>query len=163
MLNGGLPKWENEKRPIESGDPEPVKPAVYKVPTLNKQLVRDYAAMLANARSGGQDMQVLDARSHERFTGEAPEPRPGLSSGHMPGSISCPFNQVIRDGQLLSDSELKKVFDGIDLNKQIVTSCGNVIQPYENATRFSCIVLNQICAISVFRERYHCICFVLCT
>lgn len=124
VLNGGLPKWESEKRTIESGDPKPVKPATYKVPTLNKDLVRDYAAMLANAKSGGQDMQVLDARSRERFTGDAPEPRPGLSSGHMPGSISFPFNKVIRDGQLLSDDELSKLFQGIDLDKQIVTSCG---------------------------------------
>lgn len=161
VLNGGLPKWESEKRPIESGDPKPVKPATYNVPTLNKDLVRDYAAMLANAKSGGQDMQVLDARSRERFTGDAPEPRPGLSSGHMPGSISFPFNKVIRDGQLLSDDELSKLFQGIDLDKQIVTSCGKntFFLTFFFFGAIGCDLIHS----RLSRKRYHRISPVLCS
>lgn len=129
VLNGGLPKWIKEGRPVESGETK-VEPVTYKVPTLRQSLVRDYAAVLANVRrvqQGAADTaQVLDARPEARFTGEAPEPRPGLSSGHMPGSISVPFNLVIEDGQLLPDDKLKDVFaaKGVDFNKEIVNSCG---------------------------------------
>lgn len=51
---------------------------------------------------------VLDARAHPRFTGEAPEPRPGLPSGHIPGSRSLPFSELVRDGKLLEDEEVSE-------------------------------------------------------
>lgn len=102
---------------------------MYKVPSINHDLVRDYAQILKNAQQiqqGHSGAQVLDARPYPRFTGEAPEPREGLSSGHMPGSISVAFNEVVQDGQMLSDDQLKKVFEskGVDTSKDIVTSCG---------------------------------------
>ncbi|KAI8379518.1 Rhodanese-like domain-containing protein [Radiomyces spectabilis] len=133
VLNGGLPKWIKENRPTESGPVKATETKEYKVPTLNKDLVRDFQAVLANAKraqaSLGDIAQVLDARPHARFTGEAPEPRPGLSSGHMPGSISVPFNEVIANGELLPEDALRDLFlsKGIDLNKNIVTSCGSGI------------------------------------
>ena len=128
VLNGGLPKWVKEGRPTESGEAK-VSAVKYSVPTLNKQLVRDYAQVLENARQGGKLAQVLDARPNARFTGEAPEPRPGLSSGHMPGSISVPFNVVIQVGELLDSEKLREVFlsRGVDLDKEIVASCGKLI------------------------------------
>ncbi|KAI8140440.1 Rhodanese-like domain-containing protein [Fennellomyces sp. T-0311] len=128
VLNGGLQKWIKEGRPTETGATN-FSAVKYAVPTLNKQLVRDYAQVLENARQGGKPAQVLDARPHARFTGEAPEPRPGLSSGHMPGSISIPFNVVIQDGELLDTEKLRDIFvsRGVDLDKEIVTSCGSGI------------------------------------
>lgn len=116
-----MPEWDG---PVESGEPT-VEAKAYKVPSLQHDLVRDYAAVLKNARQGGVT-QVLDARPYPRFTGEAPEPREGLSSGHMPGSISLPFNEVVKEGHMLSDEQLKQVFEskGIDLSKEIIASCG---------------------------------------
>lgn len=73
---------------------------------------------------------MLDARPYARFTGQAPEPREGLSSGHMPGSISVPFNEVVGpDGKLYDDEKLKQIFQGkgVDLSKEIITSCGKSI------------------------------------
>lgn len=129
MLQGGLPRWEAEKRPLESGDPSAVQAVNYKVPELNAQIVRDYEQVLANAKQGGKPAQVLDARPNPRFTGEAPEPRPGLSSGHMPGSFSVPFNEVVQGGDLLAPEELRRVFEGkgIKLDGEIVASCGSGI------------------------------------
>ncbi|ORY93571.1 Rhodanese-like domain-containing protein [Syncephalastrum racemosum] len=129
VLQGGLPRWETEKRPLESGDPSPVQAVEYKVPQLNVQLVRDYEQVLANAKQGGKPAQVLDARPNPRFTGEAPEPRPGLSSGHMPGSFSVPFNEVVQDGDLLAPEDLRRIFEGkgIKLDGEIVASCGSGI------------------------------------
>lgn len=132
VLNGGLPAWEKADGPVETGPPEPVKPQVYKVSRVNKDIVRNYETVLANARDiqqGKQGAQVLDARPYARFTGEAPEPRIGLSSGHMPGSISVAFNEVVESGEMLDDDKLRKVFEskGVDVDKEIITSCGNSI------------------------------------
>ncbi|KAI8992065.1 Rhodanese-like domain-containing protein [Mycotypha africana] len=134
VLNGGLPAWEDIAGPIETNTtPAPVEPKTYKVPTIDRSLVRDYQAVLENARNiqnGAQNgAQVLDARPYARFTGEAPEPREGLSSGHMPGSISVPFNEVIQDGKLLDENKLREVFEakGVDISKDIITSCGSGI------------------------------------
>jgi thiosulfate/3-mercaptopyruvate sulfurtransferase len=79
-----------------------------------------------NIQKGQDSAQVLDARPYARFTGEAPEPRAGLSSGHMPGSISVAFNEVVQSGEMLSDEQLKQVFEskGVDISKDIITSCG---------------------------------------
>ena len=131
-MNGGLPLWEKENGQIETNAPEPVQAKTYKVPKINQALVRDYAQVLQNAKNiqdGKSGAQVLDARPYPRFTGEAPEPRQGLSSGHMPGSISVAFNEVVQSGEMLSDDQLRKVFEskGVDTSKEIVTSCGSGI------------------------------------
>ncbi|KAK4512776.1 uncharacterized protein ATC70_003482 [Mucor velutinosus] len=132
VLNGGLPAWEKADGPLETGSPEPVKPQVYKVSHVNKDIVRDYETVLSNARNiqqGKDGAQVLDARPYARFMGEAPEPRIGLSSGHMPGSISVAFNEVVESGQMLDDDKLRTVFKskGVDVDKEIITSCGSGI------------------------------------
>jgi thiosulfate/3-mercaptopyruvate sulfurtransferase len=131
-LNGGLPLWEKTGGAIETGTPVPIEPKQYKIPSINKDLIRDYQTVLANARSiqnGQSGVQVLDARPYARFTGEQPEPRPELSSGHMPGSISVAFNEVVQSGEMLDDEKLRQVFQskGVDVNKEIITSCGSGI------------------------------------
>ena len=128
-MNGGLPAWEKVDGPLETGSPQHVQPKVYKVSHVNKDIIRDYQAVLSNARNiqdGKGGAQVLDARPYARFTGEAPEPRVGLSSGHMPGSISVAFNEVLESGEMLNDDKLRKVFESKDVNidKEIITSCG---------------------------------------
>ncbi|ODQ63157.1 3-mercaptopyruvate sulfurtransferase [Nadsonia fulvescens var. elongata DSM 6958] len=80
--------------------------------------------------SSGQTV-VIDARSYGRFTGESPEPRPGISSGHVPGAVSVQFNELLEDktNKMLPSEELKKVFElrGIDTTRtdlDIVAMCG---------------------------------------
>ena len=43
-------------------------------------------------------MQIVDARPQVRFSGQMPEPRPGMASGHMPGAINCPITALIEQG-----------------------------------------------------------------
>ena len=71
--------------------------------------------------------QVIDARSGERFRGEAPEMHPGLRAGHMPGSFNVPYSTVVRDGRLMPAEELRQAFasGGVDLDKPTMTSCGS--------------------------------------
>ena len=86
-------------------------------------------AMLADVRMALTDgsAQIVDARSAARFAGTAPEPRPGLRAGHMPGSFNVPFERVVENGRLLSRERIEDAFTsaGVDLDKPIITSCGS--------------------------------------
>ena len=124
VLDGGLPKWQAEGRPVETGVPAP-KPRRFTA-RLHRSLVRDLAQMRANLASRRE--QVLDARSHGRFIGTEPEPRPGLRGGHIPGSLNLPYDQLYRkDGTLLPPDDLQRRFEaaGLDPAKPVVTTCGS--------------------------------------
>ena len=123
ILDGGLPKWKSEGRPLENGD---AKRAPKK---FTAEMNVGAVAMLADVRMAITDgsVQVVDARSAERFSGKAPEPRPGLRSGHMPSSFNVPFDRVIEKGRLASRERIAAAFTsaGVDLDKPIITSCGS--------------------------------------
>jgi len=124
VLDGGLPKWQAEGRPVETGVPAP-KPRRFTA-RLHRSLVRDLAQMRANLASRRE--QVLDARSHGRFIGTEPEPRPGLRGGHIPGSLNLSYDQLYRkDGTLLPPDDLQRRFEaaGLDPAKPVVTTCGS--------------------------------------
>jgi len=72
-------------------------------------------------------IQVLDARPRDRFQGTAPEPRPGLSSGHMPGALNTPHAELIENGALKSKEALSALFrgEGVDVDQPVVTTCGS--------------------------------------
>lgn len=124
VLDGGLKKWRAEGRPIET---EPAVPAGGALePVHDPRLVRDLGAvkdLLAR-----RDAQLVDARAAARFRGEAPEPRAGLRSGHMPGACNVPWGQLVNaDGTLKPEGELRAAFEaaGVDLARPIVTTCGS--------------------------------------
>jgi thiosulfate/3-mercaptopyruvate sulfurtransferase len=70
---------------------------------------------------------VLDARSADRFFGRAPEPRPGLACGHMPGAKNLPSTDLVAQGRLKDPAALKKVLEAIGITGQapVITSCGS--------------------------------------
>lgn len=123
ILDGGFPKWKAESRPIEFGE-------VKRLPRhFTARMDHGAVAALADvqqALASGQ-AQVVDARSPERFRGQAAEPRPGLRSGRMPGSFNVPFQAVVDDGRLASPDRIRKAFADakVDVDKPIVTSCGS--------------------------------------
>ena len=124
VLDGGLPKWLAEGRATESGDAKPAAPSSY-TPDFRADLVKgigDVKRIIA----GGSAL-ILDARTKGRFDGTAPEPRPGLPSGHMPGAQSVPFNELLNADFTMKDAAtLRARFAaaGADGAKPIVTSCG---------------------------------------
>jgi thiosulfate/3-mercaptopyruvate sulfurtransferase len=71
--------------------------------------------------------QIVDARPADRFAGKAPEPRPGLRSGHMPRSFNVPYGKLIENGHLTSRGRIEAAFKeaGVDLEQPIITSCGS--------------------------------------
>ncbi|QRN93461.1 3-mercaptopyruvate sulfurtransferase [Archangium violaceum] len=126
VLDGGLPRWIAEGRPIEKGVPVPRERTF--TPRFTAELVRDKEQVLGALTSGRE--QLVDARPANRFTGEAPEPRAGLRGGHMPGARSVPSSRVIApDGTMLPADKLAQVFEaaGVDLDRPIVTTCGSGI------------------------------------
>jgi thiosulfate/3-mercaptopyruvate sulfurtransferase len=125
ILDGGLPKWKAEGRPIEHG-------AVQRPPkAFHAEMNVGAVATIADVRMALTDesAQIVDARSAERFSGKAPEPRPGLRSGHMPRSFNLPFARLVANGRLAPRAQIETAFKeaGADLEKPIITSCGSGI------------------------------------
>jgi thiosulfate/3-mercaptopyruvate sulfurtransferase len=125
VLDGGLRKWRAEGRPVQSGE---VKPAARTFKAIfDASRVRSIEQMAANLTSHAE--QVVDARASDRFEGRAAEPRAGLRSGHIPGSLSLPYGTLFdpTSGVMKPLSELRAAFAaaGIRLDAPIVTSCGS--------------------------------------
>jgi len=124
VLDGGLPKWIAEGRPVESGWPAPAH-GDFKArpePSLVRDLEQVRSALTADTA------QVVDARSPDRFAGTAPEPRAGLRAGHMPGAKNLPWNRVVTsDGALAGRAALQDAFQeaGVALDGPIITTCGS--------------------------------------
>ncbi|KAL1977505.1 hypothetical protein VTN31DRAFT_364 [Thermomyces dupontii] len=123
--------WVEQGLPTESGDPEPVEKTKYPVPAYETDHVVHFPEMkeiVKENKNGSQSVEVLDARPYGRWAGTDPEPRPGLSSGHMPGSKSLPFQEVLdpKTRTFLPPDQLRKIFEekGVNPSKTIVTSCG---------------------------------------
>jgi thiosulfate/3-mercaptopyruvate sulfurtransferase len=125
LLDGGLPKWLAEGRPVQAGPVAP-KPGDF-VAKFRPELVRSKAQMVANVASKAE--QVLDARAAGRFEGTAPEPRPGLRGGHIPGSRNLPMGDLVDPAtkRLKSAEDLAKLYKdaGIDATKPVATTCGS--------------------------------------
>ena len=123
ILAGGGAKWRAENRPLETGEPE--RQAASFAAKLDADAVRDFAGMRANVEHPA--FQVADARPAARFAGTAPEPRPGLAAGHIPGAANVPVGDLTANNVLKSPEELQSIFTaaGIDLEKPVVTSCGS--------------------------------------
>lgn len=122
ILDGGLPKWVRENRPVEVGPPTAAAPASFRA-TFHAERLRGIGDMLSLAPGS----VVIDARPAGRFAGTSPEPRPGLPSGHMPGSTSLPASDLLAaDGTMLPPADLRARFAaaGVDGSRPVITSCG---------------------------------------
>jgi thiosulfate/3-mercaptopyruvate sulfurtransferase len=125
LLDGGLPKWKAEGRPLETAVPNP--PRRRFTARFDPALVRDKQALLDNLSTRRE--QVVDARAAGRFAGIAEETRPGLRRGHIPGSRNLPYDRVTdpQTRRLCDADELSDLFRdaGVALDRPIVTSCGS--------------------------------------
>ncbi|OOY20378.1 3-mercaptopyruvate sulfurtransferase [Thioclava sp. DLFJ5-1] len=124
VLDGGLPKWEAEGRPLE--DMPPMVRDRHMTVQRHPGLVKDVTQVAHASKLG--DHEIIDARPNERFLGNGTEPRPGLRSGHIPGSRNLPFGELLTpEGTFKSPEEIKALFEaaGVDLSKPAITTCGS--------------------------------------
>ncbi|MGH6856685.1 MAG: 3-mercaptopyruvate sulfurtransferase, partial [Methylocella sp.] len=123
ILAGGLPRWRDEGRPLEQG--------------LAQRSPRPFTVEFDSASVAGADKvqraseagsaQILDARAAARFTGTAAEPRPGVRSGHIPGSLNLPWREVVQSGEIKPTGEVKTLMAqaGVDVERPVITTCGS--------------------------------------
>src|ERR1700733_11905003 len=125
VLDGGLKKWLREGRPTHSGQVKP-KPGKF-LAKFDPSFVRSQQQLVGNLETHAE--QLIDARPRPRFAGSVAEPRPGLRSGHIPGSRSVPYAGLFDadTGAMKSLDELRQAFEsaGVDMGKPIVTTCGS--------------------------------------
>jgi thiosulfate/3-mercaptopyruvate sulfurtransferase len=124
VLDGGLAKWKAEGRALASGGEAPRER--HFTAWSDPRRLRSKADVLANLAGGAA--QLVDARGAPRFTGAEPEARPGLASGHIPGSRNVPYKALYNaDGTFKDKPGLKAAFEqaGVDLARPVVTTCGS--------------------------------------
>ncbi len=124
VLDGGLPKWKAEGRPLT--DEAPIIRDRHMTVTRQNGMIKDVTEVARAAKLGSHE--IIDARPEGRFTGAEEEPREGMRSGHIPGSKNIPFAEVLNgDGTMKGRAELEKVFRdaGVDLTKPAITTCGS--------------------------------------
>ena len=124
VLDGGLPKWTAEGRPVESGQTRRA-PASFRA-RLASGAVAGFEDVRAALET--RSAQVADARPAARFRGEAPEPRAGIPSGHMPGALSLPASDLIAAGRLKppqANCSQSSRSAGVDPDAPLITSCGS--------------------------------------
>jgi thiosulfate/3-mercaptopyruvate sulfurtransferase len=125
VLDGGLPKWRAEGRPIATGAAETPAAAAFR-PDFRAARLRGIGDVLRDVASGEE--LILDARATGRFTAAVPEPRAGMRSGHMPGAANLPYTELLNPDQTLrAPAELRARFAaaGVDGSRPVVTSCGS--------------------------------------
>ena len=122
ILDGGLPAWKAEGRPVEAGD-------VKRAPRRFKaEMDTGAVAMVGDVQMAiNDDAQVVDARSAGRFQGREPEPRAGLRPGHMPGAFNVPSSELVENGRLVAPGRIAQAFKkaGVDIDKPMITTCGS--------------------------------------
>ncbi len=147
VLDGGLPEWVRSGGALETGPVNLPAPSNYKVQEIRKHLLvsrKDVTDAME-----GRTCPILDARPKARFDGTAPEPRPGMRAGHIPGSLSVPASDLVdpERGTFKPDDELKRILTdaGLDFTApnapQAITTCGSGIT--------ACVI-----ALALYRQGY---------
>jgi len=125
VLDGGLPKWLAENRPVE--DLPPVPRQRHFNATYDHTLVRDIEQVQQNLETHRE--QIVDARAAERFAGSVDDLWPGRRRGHIPGAVNVPYTDLLdpETRTVLPAERLRQRFDaaGINLQKPITTTCGS--------------------------------------
>ncbi|PKP84911.1 MAG: 3-mercaptopyruvate sulfurtransferase [Alphaproteobacteria bacterium HGW-Alphaproteobacteria-2] len=124
VLDGGLPKWQAEGRPLE--DMPPMARERHMTARRQAQMVKDVTQVAAASKL--RDAEIVDARGPARFRGTEPEPRPGLRAGHIPGSKNLHYATLLNpDGTMKPAEALRAAFEaaGVDLARPVITTCGS--------------------------------------
>jgi thiosulfate/3-mercaptopyruvate sulfurtransferase len=123
VLDGGLPAWIAAGGGTETGEPDPA--SANFTASFRPQMVRSLQDMRNSLKS--RNALMLDARGVARFYAQVPEPRPGMRGGHIPGSGSLPYTELLDNGHFLPPEKLRAIFiaNGVDGTEPLIASCGS--------------------------------------
>ncbi|KAF9456148.1 Rhodanese-like domain-containing protein [Collybia nuda] len=127
IINGGLPAWMDLGLPVESGPLTKTRTVRYETPLLDTEALRNYDEIVANSQepsTSSRTSLVLDARARGRYLGQEPEPRPGLASGHIPRSLSLPFNLFLKKNAAKDGTEFTTLLPEPDLKVALADAIG---------------------------------------
>lgn len=152
ILDGGLPKWRAEGRETASDHLTSSSASLLDITEdldINVSAVKTVPDLLENIESGIST--VVDVRAEARFYGKAPEPRPGVRSGHIPKSCNLPFMNVLSSDGLTfkSAGDLNALFESQNFSSDasFIFSCGSgmtacimlvaaIVAGYENVSLY---------------------------
>jgi thiosulfate/3-mercaptopyruvate sulfurtransferase len=122
ILDGGLRAWTEAGLPTDSSQVKRATATFHA--KLDPDAVKNFVQIQELISNHGQ---ILDARSSGRFSGAAPEPRPGIGSGHMPAATNIPFTELLEEGRLKSADKLRELFAlrGVTIEQPVTTTCGS--------------------------------------
>jgi thiosulfate/3-mercaptopyruvate sulfurtransferase len=130
VIDGGLPRWADVDLPLEITEPIQPQSTHYPVPNLNEEVIKSYDQIVSNSKydpsKNVHSALVLDARPRSRYTGKDPEPRPGLSSGHIPHSFSLPFTIFLQKHSSKQGSEYTTFLAPSEIQKALQAAVGPV-------------------------------------
>ncbi|MFV8369185.1 sulfurtransferase [Flavobacterium sp. LB2R40] len=139
ILNGGLPEWVNQKYPVEAIQENPN----YSIGNFESkfipELVKSKEQILKNIQT--KEAVLIDARAENRFKGIGDEPRPGLKSGHIPGSMNMPYTQLLQNGKFLAKAKLAKILKTD--SKPLIFTCGSGVTACINLIAYELIGKNH--------------------
>ena len=125
VLDGGLPAWQAAGLPLDTGI-ETIEPKTFKAQLVSSIIVD--IATVKQAVASDDGALILDARGNDRFTASAPEPRPEVRGGHMPGAVNMHYASLLdTDKKLLDPEQLQQSFDAAGYNpaNETIASCGS--------------------------------------
>lgn len=121
ILDGGLPAWRAEGKPVTAEVREPKRGNF--TPRPNSKLVVDAAWVSANLNKAG--VAIVDARAVKFYTGEEAGQMP--RAGHIPSAKSIPFSSVVEDpsNKFKSVESLRAIFNaaGVKQRDTVATYC----------------------------------------
>jgi thiosulfate/3-mercaptopyruvate sulfurtransferase len=129
ILDGGFAAWTARGYPVTAAPMQPVRDGALTV-RLHPEYLVD--ARYVQERLNASEMQLLDARAKERYSGET-EPIDPVA-GHIPGAKNRWFKENFRpDGTLKSREELRAEFERAGLAADLaVHQCGSGVSAAVN-------------------------------
>ena len=125
VLDGGFPAWKSKEYPVEQKHLINLSKGDFKS-FYQPDKIKFTKDVLENIKN--KESIVLDARSKGRFYATEPEPRNDIRGGHIPGSVSLPYSEILDHQYLKSNEDLKSIYQDLNtLNKPIIFSCGSGI------------------------------------
>lgn len=120
VLDGGLQAWKDAGGEVEDLPTPPGER--HFTPRVRTDLLMEARGL--EQLVGNSKARIVDSRPEDRYYGRVAEPREGLPTGHIPGSVNVPGSLVYdADGKMKSAEELKAILP--EAGQPTISTCGS--------------------------------------